>query len=114
MLVAQRQPLLKYLSSDPGIAWLAADLSERKTPYPIVEAVRERFGDEAVLVNNAGFMFEKSVDDMTEEDWDQMTTVNMPPPVFLAKALLPQMRRRGGGIYHRTGEFKFLRRWMKW
>ncbi|MCY1297161.1 3-oxoacyl-[acyl-carrier-protein] reductase FabG [compost metagenome] len=43
-------------------------------------------------------MFELSLDEMSEDDWDRMMAVNMRAPVFLAKALLPQLRKRGGSI----------------
>lgn len=97
VLIAQRQPLDDDLSKDPRVAWFAADLADREAPYAIAQAVEECFGGADILVNNAGFMFEKSLDEMTEDEWDRMMAVNMRAPVFLAKALLAQMRRRGGG-----------------
>ena len=45
-------------------------------------------------MNNAGFMFEQSLEDMDEENWDRMMVVNMRAPVFLAKAMLAQMRSK--------------------
>ncbi|WP_315983443.1 SDR family oxidoreductase [Aliamphritea spongicola] len=57
-------------------------------------------------MNNAGFMFEMSLDDMTEADWDRMMTVNMRAPVFLCKALLGQMRAKGGGSIINIGSIE--------
>ncbi|MNF86391.1 3-oxoacyl-[acyl-carrier-protein] reductase FabG [compost metagenome] len=98
VLIAQRQPLDEDLGSNPQVAWIEADLAEREAPYAIARAVEEGFGGADILVNNAGFMFELSLDEMGEDDWDRMMAVNLRAPVFLAKALLPQMRRRGGSI----------------
>ncbi|NMG44143.1 glucose 1-dehydrogenase [Aromatoleum toluvorans] len=106
VLVAQRQPLDEVLGANPNVAWFNADLGEVEAPYAIARAVEERFGGADILVNNAGFMFEKSLDDMTEADWDRMMVVNMRAPVFLAKALLPQMRRRGGGSIVNIGSIE--------
>lgn len=106
VLIAQRQPLDAELSEHARVAWFAADLAEREAPYAIARAVEERFGGADILVNNAGFMFEKSLDDMHEDDWDLMMTVNMRAPVFLAKALLAQMRRRGGGSIINIGSIE--------
>ncbi|AYH43942.1 SDR family oxidoreductase [Azoarcus sp. DN11] len=106
VLVAQRQPLDEVLGANPNVAWFNADLGEVEAPYAIAHAVEERFGGADILVNNAGFMFEKSLDDMTEADWDRMMVVNMRAPVFLAKALLPQMRRRGGGSIVNIGSIE--------
>lgn len=108
VLIAQRQPLDEGLAANPQVSWLEADLSEREAPYRIAQAVEERFGGADILVNNAGFMFEKALDDMAEDDWDRMMTVNLRAPVFLAKALLGQMRRRGGGSIVNIGSIEGL------
>lgn len=108
VLVAQRQPLDETLDGNPDVAWLQSDLSDREAPYAIARAAEEIFGGADILVNNAGFMFEQSLDEMTEGDWDRMMIVNMRAPVFLAKALLPQMRRRGGGSIVNIGSIEGL------
>ena len=106
VLIAQRQPLDDDLRSNPQVAWVEADLAEREAPYVVAKAAEERFGGADILVNNAGFMFEQSLDEMGEDDWDRMMAVNMRAPVFLAKALLPQMRRRGGGSIVNIGSIE--------
>ncbi|MDH4563658.1 SDR family oxidoreductase [Pseudomonas sp. BN411] len=98
VLVAQRQPLDEGLTANPQVAWVEADLAERNAPYAIARAAEECLGGVDILVNNAGFMFERSLDEMNEDDWDRMMAVNLRAPVFLAKALLPQLRVRGGSI----------------
>ena len=106
VLIAQRQPLNDELSGNPNVTWLEADLGERETPYAIAQAVEAHFGGADILVNNAGFMFEQHIEDMHEDDWDRMMIVNMRAPVFIAKALLPQMRRRGGGSIINIGSIE--------
>lgn len=93
VLIAQRQPLDDDLSNNEKVAYIYANLSEREAPYQIAKAAAELGGCD-ILVNNAGFMFEKTLDEMSEDDWDQMMIVNMRAPVFLAKALLEQMRSK--------------------
>ncbi len=97
LLIAQRQPLEGDLFDDPRVTWFGVDLAEPGAPVAIAEAVEQRLGGADILVNNAGIMFERSLDEMSEEEWDKMMAINMRAPVFLAKALLGQMRRRGGG-----------------
>lgn len=106
VLIAQRQPLDEVLNGNPDVAWLEADLGQREAPHAIARAVEERFGGADILVNNAGIMFERHIEDMSEDDWDRMMAVNMRAPVFLAKALLPQMRRRGGGSIINIGSIE--------
>jgi NAD(P)-dependent dehydrogenase (short-subunit alcohol dehydrogenase family) len=107
VLVAQRQPLDEALAADRSVAWVEADLSQREAPAVIARAAEE-LGGADILVNNAGVMFERSLDDMTEDEWDRMMAVNLRAPVFLAKALLPQMRRRGGGSIVNIGSIEGL------
>ncbi|SDP68574.1 SDR family NAD(P)-dependent oxidoreductase [Desulforhopalus singaporensis] len=106
VLVAQRQPLDTELAENEHVAYAHADLSRQEAPYTIAEAVKEAFGGADILVNNAGFMFEQSLEEMTEENWDRMMAVNLRAPVFLAKALLPQMRQRGGGSIINIGSIE--------
>ena len=106
LLIAQRQPLEGDLATNPNVAWFCVDLAEPSAPVAIAEAVEQRFGGADILVNNAGIMFERSLDEMSEEEWDKMMAINMRAPVFLAKALLGQMRRRGGGSIINIGSIE--------
>ncbi len=106
VLVAQRQPLDEQLTADLRVAHIEADLLDREAPVAVARAAKEQFGGADVLVNNAGFMFEQHIEDMDEESWDRMMIVNMRAPVFLAKALLPQMRERGGGSIINIGSIE--------
>ena len=105
VLIAQRQPLDDELNSHPGVSFIQADLLQQQAPYEIAAAA-ENLGGADILVNNAGFMFEMALDDMTEADWDRMMTVNMRAPVFLCKALLGQMRAKGGGSIINIGSIE--------
>lgn len=108
VLIAQRQPLDDELAANPSVAWVAADLGSREAPAQIAQAVEATFGGADILVNNAGIMFERSLDNMTEDDWERMMAINLRAPVFLAKALLPQMRARGGGSIVNIGSIEGL------
>jgi meso-butanediol dehydrogenase/(S,S)-butanediol dehydrogenase/diacetyl reductase len=53
-------------------------------------------------------MFEKTVEQMTVEDWDGMMAVNLRAPFLLAKYCVPSMRRRGGGSIINIGSIEAL------
>ncbi|ASG66740.1 short-chain dehydrogenase [Idiomarina piscisalsi] len=106
VLVAQRQPLEPPLSNNPNVQWVEADLSHRDAPTNIAKAAEHYFGGADILVNNAGIMFERSLEEMTEDEWDTMMAINLRAPIFLAKALLPQMRRKGGGCIINIGSIE--------
>ncbi len=58
---------------------------------------RDEFGRIDVLVNNAGMRLYQTVVEATEESWDAILGVNLKGYAFCAKAVIPEMRRTGGG-----------------
>jgi len=94
ILVAQRSRPPQGLEAH----WVEADLSAARAPAAIAEAVERHWGRLDILVNNAGFMFETSLADLELDDWNRMLAVNLTAPVFLARALLPQLSDGGGSI----------------
>jgi meso-butanediol dehydrogenase / (S,S)-butanediol dehydrogenase / diacetyl reductase len=72
----------------------------------IQEAVREvesAFGPVNVLVNNAGALSVSTVESISEEDWDRVLETNLTGPFLMCRAVLPSMRRGGGGAIVNIG-----------
>jgi NAD(P)-dependent dehydrogenase (short-subunit alcohol dehydrogenase family) len=105
VLIAQRQPLDTELADHPDVYFKQTDLEDKQAPYQIA-VYAEELGGSDILVNNAGFMFEQHIEDMSEENWDRMMIVNMRAPIFLAKAVLTQMRSKGGGSIINIGSIE--------
>ncbi|MER8577013.1 glucose 1-dehydrogenase [Mesorhizobium sp. M1409] len=87
---------------------VGADLSKSADIASAVHQVVERFGGLDILINNAGIMFEKTVDDMTEADWDLMMDINLKAPFLLTKAVMPYFRRQGRGSIVNIGSIEGL------
>src|SRR5438445_3816062 len=62
-----------------------------------VETAERRYGRLNVLVNNAGILLRKSIEAMTEDDWDRIMAVNVKGVFLGTKHAIPAMRRAGGG-----------------
>lgn len=75
----------------------AADLSQMGNIPGVVQAALDRFGRVDILVNNAGIVRRTSFLDHTETEWDEVTTLNLKVPVFLAQACARQMLKQGEG-----------------
>jgi len=86
--------------------FVPADLTRASDISRAVDTTVEAFGGLDILVNNAGVMFEKTVEEMSEEDWDWMITVNLKAPFLLTKAAVPLLRARGGGSLINIGSIE--------
>lgn len=106
VVVAQRRPLDDTLSAHRNLACVQADLADPSVYGSIVKCAVDAFGGLDVLVNNSGVMFEKSIDEMSVEEWDSMMAVNLRAPVFLSKYALPEMKRGGGGSIINMGSIE--------
>lgn len=50
-----------------------------------------------VLVNNAGVVFQKMMEDMTDDEWHRVLQTNLTGAFYMARAVIPHMRACGGG-----------------
>ncbi len=62
-----------------------------------VKAVEAQWGGVDILVNNAGIFNMASIDQVTPEDYRRQYDVNVGGTIFAIQAVLPSMKKRGGG-----------------
>ncbi len=76
---------------------VAADVSKRhEIDHVLVETVKA-FGGINALVNNAGILHPGSAEQITEAQWDETFNINVRGLWLLSRAVLPHLRRAGGG-----------------
>ena len=73
------------------------DLEEPDAAEAMVEAALKNFGRVDILVNNAAVRARKRFEEFTRSDFRQTVAVNLETPFFASKAVVPAMRRQGGG-----------------
>jgi 3-oxoacyl-[acyl-carrier protein] reductase len=74
------------------------DVSDAGDVRMMVGKIEERFGRIDVLVNNAGsFVERRTLEEMTEDLWDRIMAVNLKSVYLVSQAVLPLMKRQGGG-----------------
>jgi len=75
-----------------------ADLSRAGEPERVVRETEERHGRVDVLVNNVGVAYQRSFDEVTDEQWDELWQLNVMSYVRTIRAVLPGMRERRSGV----------------
>ena len=108
LFIVQRSALPEALAVQSEVHWIQADLAQPASFQAIADALQQTQQRIHALVNNAGFMFEKSLEQMDLDDWNRMLAVNLTAPAFLSRALLPLLRNAGGGSIINIGSIEGL------
>lgn len=79
------------------VAAIVCDVREQDQVHQMIEAVRNRFGQIDVLINNAGVIQVGPLEVQTEKDFEDAMAVHFWGPFYTMQAVLPEMRRRQEG-----------------
>ena len=74
-----------------------ADVSKAAEVARLIETVEKGLGSIDILVNNAGISGPQPLSEITEQDWDDILTVNLKSMFLVTQAVLPGMRQRKWG-----------------
>lgn len=98
-LVGRRKDRLDEVAREIGdsAVVLSADISKKGEIDRVVERTAARFGGINILLNNAGVLHIGSAEQITEEQWDETFNINVRGLWLLSRAVLPHMRKAGGG-----------------
>jgi 3-oxoacyl-[acyl-carrier protein] reductase len=75
----------------------AADVSQAAAVARMVDHTASALGPIDILVNNAGMAIVRSIDDLTEGDFDATIAVNLKSAFLCTQAVLPAMRAKKWG-----------------
>jgi 3-oxoacyl-[acyl-carrier protein] reductase len=77
---------------------VAADVAEAEGIARIADQIRETFGGADILINNAGAGTNETIMEAPDEKWQHYWNLHVMAAVRLARAVVPMMRARGGGV----------------
>lgn len=90
---------LKNIKKEGGTAVVfTVDVSKVESVESLVQFTLKTFSKVDVLVNNAAIQVNKTVDDMTFEEWNQQMTINVGGVFLCSKYFLPHLRATKGNI----------------
>ena len=78
-------------------SFFRADVSDPGDVQAMVEAAVSRHGGVDVLCSNAGVFPSARIDEMSEEEWDTVNSINLKGAFLAVKACLPELKRSGAG-----------------
>ncbi len=73
------------------------DVSQSLEVDRMVAEISGKLGTIDILVNNAGQARRLSIDEVTEDDWDQTMSINLKSVFLVTRAVLPHMRAQKWG-----------------
>jgi NAD(P)-dependent dehydrogenase (short-subunit alcohol dehydrogenase family) len=99
VLAGRRKAPLEAVSSEIGDVSLVieADVTKASDINRALEHAARHFGVLNVLVNNAGVLHIGTAEQITEAQWDETFNVNVRGLWLLSRAVLPYLRKAGGG-----------------
>lgn len=109
--VLDRQETVHEKAAEIGAESFVADASDAELVGSVVDQLVHRHGAVDVLVNCAGVMLRKGVEETSIEDWAAVTAANLTSVFVCSRAVLPVMRARGGGNIVSIGSIWATRPW---
>jgi NAD(P)-dependent dehydrogenase (short-subunit alcohol dehydrogenase family) len=98
-LVGRRKERVEEVARESGGSVLAisADVSRSDDVARVLEQTAAAFGGINILINNAGILHAGTAEQITEAQWDETFNINVRGLWLLSRAVLPHMRKAGGG-----------------
>ncbi|MEE4481456.1 SDR family NAD(P)-dependent oxidoreductase [Serratia ficaria] len=86
-----------------GAIAIAADVTNEADWRRVAAEVEQKFGRADILVHAAGIYPIAGLDQMTQDEWHRVMAVNLDAHVIGARAIVPLMRKAGGGAIVAVG-----------
>jgi NAD(P)-dependent dehydrogenase (short-subunit alcohol dehydrogenase family) len=88
------------VASTHGVRTLAVacDVGTAAGTDALIRATGETFGGTDILINNAGMGSNETIMEAPDEKWTAYWELHVMAAVRLARGVVPEMRRRGGGV----------------
>ena len=80
-----------------NVTYVHLDVTSESEWASAVQSTIDTYGKLDILLNNAGILIRKNIEETTEADWDRIFSINAKGVFLGTKAAIPAMRDAGGG-----------------
>lgn len=80
-----------------NVKFIKHDVTNKDGWDMVIQTAEEQFGPIQILVNNAGISMNKSIMDITEEEYRKIVDINQVSVFLGIKAVIPSMEKSGSG-----------------
>jgi len=94
-------------TGQPAPLFRYCDLTALDSLTATINEIVAQIGDIDVLVNNAANDQRHQLETLKPAQWDQLNAINQRPMFFTCQAVVPAMRRRGGGAIINMGSISW-------
>lgn len=73
---------------------VVGDITADGIPEKIVQTAMDAYGDIGVIVNNAGYTWDRVIQNVTDQQWDAMINIHLTAPFRILRAAAPVIREK--------------------
>ncbi|MGI9406903.1 MAG: SDR family NAD(P)-dependent oxidoreductase [Hyphomicrobiaceae bacterium] len=92
-------------TGDPAIAFVELDVTSEASVTAACDAVKSEHGKLDILVNAAGIEIEKTIEETSLDEWNNIFAINVTGTFLVSKHALPLLRAAGGGSILNFGSY---------
>ncbi|QIZ77488.1 SDR family NAD(P)-dependent oxidoreductase [Ferrimonas lipolytica] len=97
------------LADELGCMFLFCDVTNTELLKNCFETVSAELGDVEILINNAGSDDHHTIDDISEEYFDNRIAINLRHQVFAIQSVIDGMAKKGSGSIINMGSINWMR-----
>ena len=88
-----------------GVRYQPLDVTDETACRALASSLEAEHGHLDILVNAAAIEIEKTIEETSLEDWNRIFAINVTGTFLVSKALLPLIRKAGGGSIVNFGSY---------
>ena len=87
----------KEVANEMGVDFRHFDITNKDLVQYTIQSIYEEYGKISILCSNAGIFPRKSIENMTEKDWEEVQDINIKGTFFVTQAALKYMKKQSYG-----------------